>query len=63
MLLVYGLVGSYEFHPFHTSSHPVFNSRGRWEYKFVMYGRTYRRRRDARRAADRTAKAGATISG
>ena len=29
----------------------------------VMYGRTYRRRRDARRAADRAAKAGATISG
>jgi hypothetical protein len=29
----------------------------------VMYGRTYRRRRDARRAAERAAKAGATVSG
>ena len=29
----------------------------------VMYGRTYRRRRDARRAAERVAKAGATVSG
>ena len=30
---------------------------------FVMYGRTYRRRRDIRRAAERAPKAGATISG
>jgi hypothetical protein len=29
----------------------------------VMYGRTYRRRRDARRAAERAAKAGGIVSG
>jgi len=32
-------------------------------WRDVMYGRTYRRRRDIRRAAERAPKAGATISG